>query len=181
MKQANVKFTYRDYLHLPGDKRYEILEGELRVVPAPTVYHQQVSRNLVLELCRHVSDRCLGQILYAPCDVVLTDDNVVQPDILFVAADRQGIIGEGAIQGPPDLVVEILSEGTASVDREIKRKLYAKCGVREYWIVDPAAKTVEVLGWEVSGYTTVKIVPETGGLFSPVFPELNLPLQAIFG
>ncbi len=142
MRQADVKFTYQDYLHLPEDKRYEILEGDLYVVPAPTVYHQQVSRNLGFVLVQLARGHKLGEILFAPCDVVLSKDTVVQPDILFIAAGRQGILGAAAIQGPPDLVIEILSEGTASRDLQIKRKLYAKYGVREYWIVEPIAKTI---------------------------------------
>jgi Uma2 family endonuclease len=180
MKQADVKFTYHDYLQLSDDRRYEILEGDLCVVPAPNIYHQRISRNLGFALLQHVRERGLGELFHAPCDVVLSDTNVVQPDILFVAAGRQGIIGKAAIQGPPDLAIEILSEGTAARDLDVKRKLYAKYGVREYWIVDPAAATVEALEWTPSGYRTLHVVPRAGALSSPVLPDLNLALQEIF-
>src|SRR3990172_3573105 len=126
MKQADIRFTYQDYLLLSDDKRYELLEGELYVVPAPKIYHQRISRNLGTVLLDHIRRHDLGEILFAPCDVVLSHENVVHPDLL----------------------VEILSEATKQRDVDIKRKLYAKYGVREYWIVDPGAKTVEILVWK---------------------------------
>jgi Uma2 family endonuclease len=180
MKQANIKFTYQDYLLLSDERRYEILEGDLCMVPAPDVYHQRVSRKLEVALIEHVERHDLGEILDAPCDVVLSQENVVQPDILFVSKDRLGIIGKPNIQGPPDLVIEIVSESTRSKDADIKRKLYAKYGVREYWIVDPAAKTVEVLTWSETGYVAAGVYPHTATLSSPELPNLKLSLSRIF-
>jgi Uma2 family endonuclease len=180
MKQANIKFTYQDYLLLSDEKRYEILEGDLCIVPAPDVYHQRVSRRLEVALIEHVERYDLGEILDAPCDVVLSQENVVQPDILFISKDRLGIIGKTNIQGPPDLVIEIVSESTRSKDADIKRKLYAKYGVREYWIVDPAAKTVEVLTWSETGYVSTGVYPQTATLSSPELPNLKLSLSRIF-
>src|SRR4029450_8434131 len=92
MKQSNSKFTYEHYLLLSDENRYEILEGDLCMVPAPEVYHQRVSRKLEVALIEHVERYDLGEILHAPCDVVLSRENIVQPDVLFVSKDRLGII-----------------------------------------------------------------------------------------
>jgi Uma2 family endonuclease len=181
MKRANVRFNYHDYLQLPEDKRYEILDGELYVVPAPNIKHQRVSKRLETYLIRQVEERGLGEILHAPCDVVFSEENVVQPDILFVRQERRGIIGETNIPGAPDLVIEILSPATRTKDLEIKRKIYAGFGVREYWVVDPDAATVEVLTWDKQGYITAGIYRESDRVSSPLLPELNLPLRELFG
>jgi len=155
MKQAKVRYTYSDYLLLPEDKRYEVLDGEIYVVAAPNTRHQRVSLNLKLALFQHVKHMNLGMILDAPYDVILSDENVVQPDILFVRTDRSDIIGEANLKGAPDLVIEILSPGTHSKDLKLKRKTYARFGIQEYWIVDPEAETAEVLVWSEKGYVTV--------------------------
>ena len=180
MKQANIKFTYHDYLQLPDDKRYELVEGELYLVPSPNLYHQRVSRQLEMTLWQHIRQYALGEIFDAPCDVVFSDINVVQPDLIFVSRERMAILAEANVQGAPDLVVEILSPSTGHRDLGIKRNLYAKYGVREYWIVDPDRKTVEVLSWTENGYRTEAVVPGTGALRSALFPGLNLELAEIF-
>ena len=180
MKRANVSFNYHDYLQLPEGKRYEILDGELCVVPAPNTRHQRVSRDLLVALIRHVESTGLGEVLHAPYDVVLSHENVVQPDILFVRRERLGIIAEANIREAPDLIVEILSPGARGKDLEIKRKIYARFGVQEYWIVDPDAATVEVLVWGESGYVSAGVCGVTERLSSPLLPELNLPLSGIF-
>jgi Uma2 family endonuclease len=180
VKRANVKFTYHDYLSLSDERRYELLEGELYVVPAPAVYHQRISARLFVALFLFVKEHDLGELLAAPCDVVLSEEDVVQPDILFVSKDRAGIIGTANIQGPPDLIVEILSPETKSRDVEIKRKLYAKSGVREYWIVDPSAKTIEVLTWGKKGYRRSATYPHTAQVSSRLFPGLRISLAQIF-
>ena len=180
MKQAKVRYNYNDYLLLPEDKHYEILDGELYMVAAPNTKHQRVSIRLVVALLQHVEQKDLGEIFHAPCDVLLSDENVVQPDILFVRKERAGIIKEANLQGAPDLVVEILSPGTRSKDLELKRKAYARFGVQEYWIVDPEADTVEVLVWNELGYVTAGVYAKADRLSSPLLPELNLPLSKIF-
>ncbi len=180
MTHANVRFNYHDYLQLPDDKRYEIIDGELLVVPAPYLRHQRILRELATALCAHVKERDSGQVFFAPCDVVLSAENVVQPDLLFVTKERQGILTEANIQGPPDLAIEILSEATRQRDLHLKRKLYAKYGVREYWIVDPDAATVEVLVRGEPGYISAGVYGCPERLSSPLLPELNLPVSEIF-
>ena len=180
MKQANIKFTYRDYLQLPDDKRYELVEGEFFLVPAPGLYHQQILGKLWASIYTHAKTNHLGEVFLAPCDVVLCEISVVQPDVVFISSEHRGILTDANIQGPPDLVVEILSPSTAQRDRVIKCDLYAKHGVREYWIVDPDSRSIEVLALTDSGYHTDAVVPWTGTLNSPLFPALNLPLADIF-
>jgi Uma2 family endonuclease len=180
MKPANVRYNYHDYLLLPEDKRYEILDGELHMVPAPNTRHQRLLAELFYVLLHHARERKLGDVFVAPYDVVLSHESVVQPDLLYVSNERLGIIGEANITGPPDLVVEVLSPSTGQRDLGIKRNLYARYGVREYWIVDPESRTVEVLSWTETGYRTEAFVPETGILRSSLFPDLNLSLTEIF-
>lgn len=180
MKQAKVRYTYSDYLLLPEDKRYEILDGELYMVAAPNIRHQRVSIRLEAALLQHIEQKGLGEILHAPSDVILSDENVVQPDILFVRKEHAGIIKEANLQGAPDLVVEILSPGTRSKDLELKRKAYARFGVQEYWLADPEADTVEVLVWSEFGYVTAGVFAKADRLSSPLLPELNLSLAPIF-
>jgi Uma2 family endonuclease len=180
MKQAKVSFNYSDYLLLPEDKRYEILDGDLHMVAAPSTRHQRVSQNLETALNQHIRDRKLGAWFHAPYDVVLSEENVVQPDILFVRKERLSVIGEKNLQGTPDLVIEILSEGTRRMDLQIKCKIYARFGIPEYWIVDPDADTVEVLAWTDRGYISSGLYWKSDRLSSPLLPELDLPLAEVF-
>jgi Uma2 family endonuclease len=145
MQQARIKFTYSDYVLLPEQDRRELIYGDFYVVPAPNIRHQVIIRNLAPPLHDHVRENGLGEVLWAPVDVVLSEESVVQPDILFVSGARYEIITEANIQGAPDLVVEVLSPSTADRDRRLKLSLYARFGVREYWIVDPEEESIQVL------------------------------------
>ncbi|RMD91413.1 MAG: Uma2 family endonuclease, partial [Calditrichaeota bacterium] len=132
----DLQFTYDDYLQLHDDgKRYEIIEGELFMTPAPNIQHQNILSELGERLRKFVLKKHLGIVLYAPCDVILSKTNVVQPDILYVSKINQAIITDKNIQGAPDLVVEITSATTLERDLVLKKKLYGKYGVKEYWIV----------------------------------------------
>jgi Uma2 family endonuclease len=180
MKRANVRFNYHDYLQLPEDKRYEILDGELHMVAAPGTKHQRVALNLTVALYQYSKRTGAGTVYEAPTDVILSDENIVQPDILFVRRERSAIIGEANLQGAPDLVVEVLSPGTRAKDLGIKRKTYAGFVVQEYWIVDPETETVDVLVWSESGYARAGIYANADRLSSPLLPDLNLPVTEIF-
>jgi len=139
------KLTYDDYVTLPDDgRRYEILDGELAVSPSPLTRHQQVSVLLAHAMLGWVLERALGTVLTAPCDVILDNTTILQPDLLFVSAARSSIITRRAVEGAPDLVVEILSDSTAARDRGAKMKLYARYGVVRYWIIDIDARTLEI-------------------------------------
>jgi Uma2 family endonuclease len=178
-----TKFTYEDYLLFPDDgRRHELIDGDHYVTPAPKTKHQIVSSNLLRILGNFVHDRRLGQVLTAPTDVVLSDLDVVQPDLLFISAARASIISEKNIQGPPDLVIEILSETTRRTDEVIKRKQYERFGVSEYWIVDPELETAKVYRLTGQGFQrTAELAKESGDTLStPILPNLQLPLAAIF-
>ena len=175
-----LRFTYQDYLQLSEDRRYEIVDGDLYMVPAPIPYHQKVSRNIEFQLHQHVLAHDLGEVFYAPCDVLLSETDVVQPDILFISKDRLSIITQTNIQGAPDLVVEILSPASEKRDRGAKQKLYARAGVTEYWIVDPTAKTVEVFSLEKTGYQRISLFNHADILRSPMFLDLSISLPDVF-
>ena len=175
-----LRFTYQDYLQLSEDRRYEIVDGDLYMVPAPIPYHQKVSRNIEFQFHQHVLAHDLGEVFYAPCDVLLSETDVVQPDILFISKDRLSIIKETNIQGAPDLVVEILSPASEKRDRGAKQKLYARAGVTESWIVDPTAKTVEVFSLGEAGYQRINLFNHGDTLRSPLIPDLSISLSAVF-
>lgn len=146
---SRVAVTYRDYAALPDDgRRYQVLDGELCVTPAPGTRHQIISANIFAALYAHVKARGLGLVLSAPTDVILSegsgDTSIVQPDILFIAADRLARISPRGIEGAPTLAVEILSPMTTELDRHGKRGLYARHGVPYYWIADGEARAIEM-------------------------------------
>jgi len=180
MTWASVRFTYNDYFLLPEEKRHEILAGDLYAAATPDTKHQRISLNLSSALLQHVRQRKLGDILEAPFDVVLSQENVVQPDILFVRKERTGVIGELNLRGVPDLIIEILSEGSRRKDLEVKRKIYARFGVQEFWVVDPETSTVEVLVWSELGYVSAGLYRRSDRLSSPLLAGLNLPLSEVF-
>ena len=141
---VTTKLTYADYLALPGDERYELLDGELVLVASPNEPHQRAAKRLAWQLLP-VEEQGLGQVYFAPFDVLLSDTEVVQPDLMFISQEREEIITHANVQGAPDLVVEILSPSTASRDWTRKREMYARHGVKELWIVDPEARIVWVM------------------------------------
>lgn len=136
--------TYDDYRQLPDDgKIYQIIRGELFMTPAPSTIHQRIAMKLEFRLFEFVSKNNAGEVLHAPVDVVLSMTDVVQPDIVFIAKDRRNIITRNNIVEAPDLVVEILSDQTETIDRKKKMELYEYYGVKEYWIVDPGTEQIE--------------------------------------
>jgi Uma2 family endonuclease len=143
---VSTSITWQDVLLMPEDgNRYEAIGGALYVTPPPRFRHQAIARNLVAALLPILQESGLGELLFAPVGVEFPNTQEgVQPDILFISNERLDIIGEDWLRGAPDLVIEILSPGTATRDRNLKRKLYDRHGVAEYWIVDPESETVEV-------------------------------------
>ena len=178
--RPKIKFTYQDYKNAPEDKRYELLDGDLVVAPSPRIYHQDISLNLEHLLWTFIKEGSLGRVYHAPIDVVLSDTDVVQPDILFVSNEGMDIITEDNVRGGPDLVIEILSPSTAERDRTFKRSLYARHGVREYWLVDPEAKSVEVLVLGEGHFEIVATYGQDEELTSPMLGGLRLNLNEVF-
>ena len=175
-----TKLTYADYLKTSDDERYELLNGELVMPPAPLTGHQMISMALASRLYLYVDEKGLGTVVAAPIDVVLSDTDVVQPDVLFVSSQRSQIVTRENVRGAPDLVVEILSPATAERDRTVKLDLYAQHGVIEYWIVDPDARTVKVLLRGEGGFGVVGIYGEGETLRSPTLAGFNVALDEVF-
>lgn len=177
-----VRLTYQDYLALPDDgRRYELFEGELHVAPAPGTPHQRISRDLGFILHAHVLERGLGEVLFAPIDVILSRTTVVQPDLVFASEARREIISKRGVEGPPDLVVEILSESTAERDRGAKQQLYARHGVSHYWIVDPAGRSLSEHLLEGRAYRLHGTYTAPSVVTTALFPELRIDLGDVFG
>ena len=181
MVKPRIKFTVADYMTTPDGKRYQLLDGELILAPSPTNKHQAIVGNIFVLLYQFILSNGLGQVWMAPLDVFLTEHDVAQPDILFVSNERAAIITDANIQGAPDLVVEILSPSTQRYDRGYKRTLYSRHGVREYWLVDPEAETVEVLTGGDEGLTLAATYHRDQWLNSPLLPELVIDLETVFG
>ena len=174
-------FTYRDYLDTPDDVRYQLIQGDLVREPAPTIPHQEVSRNLLSLLWPFVRDNGLGEVFAAPTDVYLSDTNVVQPDVLFVSAARAHLITERDVHGAPDLAIEIASPSTERRDRQVKREIYARHGVSEYWLVHPVHRTVETFRPEDGRFAAAGSYRGTDSFTTPLLPGLRIELDAVFG
>lgn len=141
---SKKQYTYADYEKLPEGAPYQLIGGDFVKEPAPVPYHQMVSMRIEFELVKFVEERDLGVVLNAPTDVYFSDTEVYQPDILFISKDRMNIIGEKNIEAAPDLVMEILSPSSAYYDLRHKMHVYETSGVREYWVVDPIGKGIEI-------------------------------------
>ena len=138
------KLGYDDYAALPDDgRRYEVLDGVLVVSPAPVPWHQTVSRRIQFALYAQLELTGCGEIYDAPIDVILSPHDILQPDLVYVRADQAALVTHRAIEGPPALVVEVLSPSTRRRDLRDKRAIYERCGVERYWVVDPEAGRIE--------------------------------------
>lgn len=171
--------TLDDYLRLDDDIRVELIEGEFVVTASPTPRHQVVIGNLHLLLEPKVRRLGLGKVFLSPLDTVLSRHNVLQPDLLFIAHEHLDRVGN-RVNGPPDLVIEVLSPRRAAHDRKVKKRLYRRFGVREYWIVDPKAETVLVLELR-DGRWTKRGVFSKKDVFEPaVLPGVAVKVQDVF-
>ena len=178
--EPRLKFTVKDYMSTPDDKRYQLLDGEMILMPSPVTKHQDIVARIFLALNQFVHDHSHGRVFFAPLDVVLSNHDVAQPDVLFVSNARSAIITEANIQGAPDLVVEILSPGTLVYDRGYKQALYGRHGVQEYWLVDPDAETVEVLTLGDQGLTPLATYRRGDLIASHLLEGLALEMNQVF-
>ena len=184
--RSDVRLTFDDFLLFPEDgKRHELIDGVHYVTAAPTVGHQELLGRLHLAIGNFlVGRRQLGRVFLSPLDVVLSYYDVVEPDLLFVAGDQQDILTEANVQGPPALVVEILSPSTRRRDEGIKRELFEAKGIREYWIVDPKGLRVTVYrrGDEGQFPRLMELVAgQALNLETPLLPGFALSLDDLFG
>lgn len=177
-KQAK-RWTYEEYYQLDDDQRHEIIDGNLLMAPALDMWHQAWSRDLTLLIATHAKSQKLGKVFVAPFDVVLDPKNTVQPDLIFVATANLGIIQQRAIFGTPDLLIELISPSSVRRDRYDKKDLYARFGVKEYWIGDPANKSLEILTLKEGRYELHCAAEVQGKLTSPVLAGLEFDLTEI--
>lgn len=178
-----VRMTYDDLLALPDDgMRHELIDGEHFVTPSPRSAHQLISGNLHFALREHLVARGGGVVMYAPFDIVLTMHDVVEPDLIYFSSRRfKAVVTEKHAQGPPDLAIEILSPSTRRRDEVLKRRLYERMGVSEYWIVDPELALVNVHRLEGGKYARTELARGRDDvLTTPLLPGLLLPLQKVF-
>ena len=172
-------WTYEDLLALPEDgKRYEIIEGALYEMPAPHSVHAKVIMNLILLLAPVIA-RLRGTILTAPHDVFFRGADPVQPDILAVLPGGMARVVARGTEGPPDLLVEVLSPSNRDHDLLTKKALYGRAGVKEYWIVDPDNRSLEVLTLDRDSLQMVRTVSGGDTVSSPLLGTL-FPLDAVF-
>ncbi|MEI6179914.1 MAG: Uma2 family endonuclease [Chloroflexales bacterium] len=175
-------WTVADYAQLPDDgPRYELLHGDLRMAPAPNIGHQTSSGLIFYHLFTQVQLTGRGRVLTAPLDVELNFNTLVQPDLVVILQGSAAIITEQRIVGAPDLVVEIVSPSTASYDRREKRDAYAAAGVREYWLADPASRTVELLTLDGAVYRSEHVYRGQAIMPSTIIPDWNVATERLFG
>lgn len=183
MTTQTKRLTYEEYLKGPEIKqRYDIVDGEMIMAPAPTVEHQRILRQLFRLLDRFVTQRGLGEVLFAPVDVLIQREplRTRQPDLLFVSKERSEILGQ-IVEGAPDLVIEILSPGNTRGDVEGKLADYARLGVRECWLISPEARTVEVLKLVEGAWQRVRLCGIGDTVHSDVLDGFEVEVLQLFG
>jgi len=186
MEVLQKKLTYQEFRQIEFDDNddswYELINGELVKKQSPTIKHQDISREIGYHLIEFSKRTNAGKVYFAPLDVVLDDNNAYQPDIFFIKKDRFFILNEKeqVVIGAPGLVVEILSKGTAIYDKGDKKDIYEMNGVREYWLVEPRNKSVEVYALENERYRLVAYLEETGIVKSTVLEGFELEISQIF-
>ena len=181
MKPATHKMTYDEYCLLPEDRnQYELFDGELVMTPSPSARHQEIVTELAGALRNFVRKGSLGKVYVAPLDIIFTEHTVVQPDILFISQERVKTVVQEKVEGAPDLVVEVLSPSTFYKDLRKKMAVYSQFGVKEYWIVDPERKTIELYcrGKEELELASRFSAEET--FESPLFPGFHIAVSSLF-
>jgi Uma2 family endonuclease len=179
-----VKLTYDDFLLFPDDgQRHELIDGQHFVTPSPSTPHQRVVGNLHFLLRTYLAERPIGEVFLAPFDVVFSTFDIVEPDLLYISNDRRReILTPLNVRGTPDLVIEVGSPGTRRRDETIKRRLYERSGVGEYWVVDPELQVIRVYRRDGDVYGRPEELSREAGdvLRSPLFPSLELTLEETF-
>jgi len=180
-RPEKARYTYDDYQQLPEGAPYELINGHLLMSPSPSVQHQRLVFRLGSDLNEHIQAVGKGgEVLLSPMDVHLSDDTVVQPDVLYVSPARSDRIDEQEINGAPDLVIEVASPSTSHLDAFDKKQLYEAHGVREYWIVDPDTETVEVYQNTDDGFRQHARAVEQGPVASALLDGFAVDLVDLF-
>ncbi|HYT61939.1 MAG TPA: Uma2 family endonuclease [Haliangiales bacterium] len=178
---AMEPLTVEDYRSLPdGGPRYQLIEGDLFMAPAPNRYHQEISGNIYLLLAKYLEKHPIGKLYAAPFDVYFDEINVHQPDLVFVSRKNLSILTHAGAEGTPDFLVEILSPKTAGLDKKPKRRVAARSGVKELWIVDPETKLVHVYFLQKDAERPAATWSEKDTFASPHFPGLKIKGATVF-
>ena len=181
---TGVRLTYDDFLLFPDDGlRHELIDGEHYVSPSPNTKHQRLSGNLYFLIRSYLEIHPIGEVLYAPFDVVFSFFDIVVPDLIYLSKERAStVITPLNAQGAPELIVEIGSKSTRKRDETIKRALYERSGVSEYWMVDPNAHAVRICRLGDSRFGRERVLRLENGdvVTTPLLPNLELRLRDIF-
>ena len=181
MRPYAPPLTVAEYRNLPETgPRYQLIEGDLCMAPAPNRFHQDISRNLGIILANYLLAHPIGVLYDAPFDVYLTDTDVFQPDLLIVLNENRGILTDAGAEGAPDFVIEILSAKTRQLDLVNKKRVYARMGVKELWIIDPEQKEVAVYRFDQDPAEPVAKLGGQEQISSPLLPSLAIRLSEIF-
>jgi Uma2 family endonuclease len=181
MQSRALLINRHDYQFTPdGPPYFQVIEGELIQSPSLKVFHQEIVGNIAYRIGKFLATRSIGTIHIGPLDVYLGDINVYQPDVFFISRQRGSIITEKGIEGAPDLVVEVLSAATARYDKISKRKIYARFGVREFWLVDPDTRTIQVYLLDKNADAPAATCGDQNILTSTVLAGLRLKTAAVF-
>ena len=183
MPPANIRaepLTVEDYRATPDGTRYQLVEGDLYLMsPAPTLFHQDIAGNIYRLLQAHAEKLRLGHVFIAPADVYLSEHDVVQPDVFFVAAANESILADDGAHGPPDLVVEVLAPKSASLEKT-KLRVYARYGVKEHWLIDPTLRQIHVYEFARHPTKAVRLIDDDESFSSALFPDLTISAADLF-
>ena len=173
--------TVAEYKNLPETgPRYQLIEGDLHMAPAPNRFHQDISRNLEVVLANYLSGNPIGVLYDAPFDVYLSEIDVFQPDLLIVLNENRGILTDAGAEGAPDFVIEVLSAKTRQLDLVHKKRVYARMGIKELWIIDPDPKDVAVYRFDQDVTNPLAKLSGQDEVSSPLLPGLKIALHDIF-
>jgi Uma2 family endonuclease len=173
--------TVEDYRATPDGKRYQLVEGDLYLMsPAPNRFHQDIVLNLATILRGFLREHPIGKVYVSPIDVYLDDHNVVQPDVVFVSNERREILTDDGMHGAPDLAIEVISPSNAQLDKTAKRRVYARDGVKELWLVDPTLRQIHLYDFARDPAKAVRILDDDETFVSALLPGLTIAAQDVF-
>jgi Uma2 family endonuclease len=180
-RHPSTKLTYADLELLPDDDlRHEIIGGDHYVTASPATRHQRISRRLLFAIQAYLEANPIGEVFHAPVDVVMSFHDVVVPDLIFVSHARSHLVTTKNLQGAPDLAIEILSPSTRPRDEGLKRDLYERVGVEEYWLVDPGRNTLTAFRRQGTRFLPPQTFAPPATLTTPLLPGFELPLDGVF-
>jgi Uma2 family endonuclease len=182
MAQVAIRpLTVSDYFDTPeGGPRYQLIDGDLIPMPTPDSFHQMILWNLAGIIYTYLKKNPIGKAFFAPIGVLLTEINAYEPDLIFISRDRESLIAKRGVEGAPDLVVEVLSPGTARYDKGVKKSIYARTGVVELWFIDPALREIHIYNLRQDAQNPSAVHSQNDRFESTLFPGLVFQCSEIF-